>query len=97
MAQCIWHLAKTDDLKSLPFFDLILSITKTINHKNKNPSCDFNWRIFCVYFEKTGKWYLYKNQIYKYIKIKTLNRHLPFKWHLMMSTQCHHECLFHVL
>lgn len=68
MAQCIWHLTKTDDLKSLPkslpFFDLILSITKTINHKNKNPSCDFNWRIFCVYFEKADKWYLYKNQIY---------------------------------
>lgn len=33
MAQCIWHLTKTDDLKSLPFFDLILLITKTINHK----------------------------------------------------------------
>lgn len=33
MVQCIWHLTKTDDLKSLPkslpFFDLILSITKT--------------------------------------------------------------------
>lgn len=29
MAQCIWHLTKTDDLKSLPFFDLTLSITKT--------------------------------------------------------------------
>lgn len=77
MAQCIWHLTKTDDLKSLPFFDLILSITKTINHKNKNPSCDFNWRIFCVYFEKTDKWYLYKNQIYNFALIANLG--LPCK------------------
>lgn len=81
MVQCIWHLTKTDDLKSLPkslpFFYLILSITKTINHKNKNPSCDFNWRIFCVYFEKTGKWYLYKNQIYNFALIANLG--LPCK------------------